>query len=110
MAEEPENTPADEAPAEGPSASAAPPEDQAAAETPPDASAADADASPAAPAAEPAQALSTKERRQRQRDARARIIDSVSNGKRNMPPWDDVLSGDDIAALWAYVSAGEPGD
>jgi hypothetical protein len=34
----------------------------------------------------------------------------VSNGKRNMPPWDDVLSADEIEALWAYVSAGETAD
>jgi mono/diheme cytochrome c family protein len=41
------------------------------------------------------------------RDAHARFVDSVSNGKRNMPPWDDVLSPDEIEALWAYVIAGE---
>ena len=40
-------------------------------------------------------------------DAHARFVDSVTNGKRNMPPWDDVLSSDDIEALWAYVVAGE---
>jgi len=27
-----------------------------------------------------------------------------------MPPWDDVLSRDEIEALWAYVVAGEPGN
>jgi hypothetical protein len=27
-----------------------------------------------------------------------------------MPPWGDVLSSADIAALWAYVVAGEPGN
>jgi mono/diheme cytochrome c family protein len=43
-------------------------------------------------------------------NARARFVDSVTNGKRNMPPWDDVLNPDDIEALWAYVSAGETGD
>jgi mono/diheme cytochrome c family protein len=32
------------------------------------------------------------------------------NGKRNMPPWDDVLKPDDVDALWAYVSTGDPGD
>ncbi len=42
------------------------------------------------------------------RDARERFVDSVMNGKRNMPPWDDVLKSDDIDALWAYVVAGEP--
>ncbi len=42
------------------------------------------------------------------RDARERFVDSVMNGKRNMPPWDDVFKPDDIEALWAYVVAGEP--
>ena len=42
------------------------------------------------------------------RDARARFVDSVANGKRNMPPWDDVLNAEEIEALWAYVVAGEP--
>ena len=42
------------------------------------------------------------------RDGRARFLDSVANGKRNMPPWDDVLKPDEIEALWAYVMAGEP--
>jgi mono/diheme cytochrome c family protein len=41
------------------------------------------------------------------RDARARFVDSVANGKRNMPPWDDVLNAEEIEALWAYVVAGE---
>lgn len=41
------------------------------------------------------------------RDQRARFVDSVTNGVRNMPPWDDVLKPDDIAALWAYLVAGE---
>jgi mono/diheme cytochrome c family protein len=40
----------------------------------------------------------------------ARFVDSVTNGKRNMPPWDDVLDPDEIEALWAYVIEGEPGD
>jgi mono/diheme cytochrome c family protein len=44
------------------------------------------------------------------RDAHARFVDSVTNGKRNMPPWDDVLNPDDIEALWSYVVAGEPED
>jgi mono/diheme cytochrome c family protein len=44
------------------------------------------------------------------RHARARFVDSVANGKRNMPPWDDVLDPNEIEALWAYVSAGEAGD
>ena len=44
------------------------------------------------------------------RDARNRFVDSVTNGKRNMPPWDDVLKPDDLDALWAYVATGDPGD
>jgi mono/diheme cytochrome c family protein len=42
------------------------------------------------------------------RDAHDRFVDSVTYGKRNMPPWDDVLGSDDIEALWAYLVAGEP--
>ena len=42
------------------------------------------------------------------RDAHARFVDSVTNGKRAMPPWDDVLDRDDVEALWSYVVAGEP--
>lgn len=42
------------------------------------------------------------------RDDRPRFIESVTHGKNTMPPWGDVLSPDDIAALWAYVVAGEP--
>lgn len=42
------------------------------------------------------------------RDEPARFVDSVTNGKNTMPPWGDVLSREDIAALWAYVVAGEP--
>lgn len=44
------------------------------------------------------------------RDAKTRFVDSVMNGKRNMPSWDDVLTPDDVYALWAYVSTGDPGD
>jgi mono/diheme cytochrome c family protein len=44
------------------------------------------------------------------RDQRARFVDSVANGVRNMPPWSDVLKPDDIAALWAYLVAGERKD
>src|SRR5215831_9366072 len=33
------------------------------------------------------------------RNAHARFVDSVTNGKRNMPPWDDVLDPDDIEAI-----------
>lgn len=38
---------------------------------------------------------------------RARFVDTVTYGVRNMPPWDDVLKPDDVEALWAYVVAGE---
>ncbi len=41
------------------------------------------------------------------RDNRARFVDSVTHGKNTMPPWGDVLSADDISALWTYVVAGE---
>jgi mono/diheme cytochrome c family protein len=44
------------------------------------------------------------------RDNAARFADSVTNGKNTMPPWGDVLSAADVAALWAYVVAGEPGN
>ena len=42
------------------------------------------------------------------RDNRARFVDSVTHGKNTMPPWGDVLSPEEIGALWAYVVAGEP--
>lgn len=42
------------------------------------------------------------------RDNRARFVDSVTHGKNTMPPWGDVLSPEEIAALWTYVVAGEP--
>ena len=41
------------------------------------------------------------------KDDRQRFVQSVTNGKNNMPPWGDVLKPDDIAALWAYFSRGE---
>jgi len=44
------------------------------------------------------------------RDARTRFVESVTYGKRNMPSWDDVLDPEEIEALWAYVTNGEPGD
>ena len=38
------------------------------------------------------------------RDQKDRFLESVVNGKNNrMPPWGDVLSVDDIEAIWAYV-------
>ena len=36
-----------------------------------------------------------------------RFVNSVTNGKNQMPPWGDVLEPTDIEALWAYVVAGE---
>ncbi|HME24727.1 MAG TPA: cytochrome c [Acetobacteraceae bacterium] len=39
-------------------------------------------------------------------DDQPRFVNSVSNGKNNMPPWKDVLKPDEIAALWAYVRSG----
>jgi len=38
---------------------------------------------------------------------RRRFVESVTNGKNNMPPWGDVLNPNDIEALWAYFSTGE---
>ena len=40
------------------------------------------------------------------RDQKRRFVNAVTNGKSNMPPWGDVLSPEDIEALWAYVMAG----
>jgi len=42
------------------------------------------------------------------RDAKNRFVDSVLYGKRNMPSWDDLLKPEDVDALWAYVSTGDP--
>jgi mono/diheme cytochrome c family protein len=41
------------------------------------------------------------------RGGRERFLASVARGKNQMPPWGDLLNSDEIAALWAYVSAGE---
>jgi mono/diheme cytochrome c family protein len=36
-----------------------------------------------------------------------RFVTSVTNGKNNrMPPWGDVLSAQQIDALWAYIRSG----
>jgi mono/diheme cytochrome c family protein len=40
-------------------------------------------------------------------DQRERFVTSVTKGKKAMPPWGDLLSTDDIDALWAYLVAGE---
>ena len=42
------------------------------------------------------------------RDRHTQFVESVTYGKRNMPPWEDVLEPDDIEALWSYVVTGEP--
>jgi mono/diheme cytochrome c family protein len=36
-----------------------------------------------------------------------RFVHSVMKGKGAMPPWGSVLSKDEVAALWAYVTVGE---
>ncbi len=39
-------------------------------------------------------------------DDRQRFVNTVKLGKNNrMPPWGDVLTDEDIAGLWAYVSS-----
>jgi mono/diheme cytochrome c family protein len=39
-------------------------------------------------------------------DDHQRFVNTVKQGKNNrMPPWGDILSDDDIADLWAYVSS-----
>jgi mono/diheme cytochrome c family protein len=40
-------------------------------------------------------------------DQHARFVNSVTNGKNNMPPWGDLFNEAEIEALWAYVRAGE---
>lgn len=42
------------------------------------------------------------------REDRARFIDTVTYGVRNMPPWGDLIAPPDVEALWAYVITGEP--
>ncbi len=46
--------------------------------------------------------------RQFPRDGNTRFVNSVTYGKRQMPSWEDVLRPEDIEALWAYVSTGDP--
>lgn len=36
-------------------------------------------------------------------DQKDRFIDSVSNGKRRMPPWKHILSSEEIQSVWVYV-------
>jgi mono/diheme cytochrome c family protein len=39
-------------------------------------------------------------------DDKTRFVTTVKQGKNNrMPPWGDILSEDDIASLWAYISS-----
>lgn len=38
-------------------------------------------------------------------DERSRFVNSVLNGKNQMPPWRGVLDMEQIDALWAYVRA-----
>ena len=40
-------------------------------------------------------------------DERARFVASVARGKNQMPPWGDLLTPEEITALWAYVTTGE---
>jgi len=35
-------------------------------------------------------------------EQKIRFIDSVTYGKNAMPPWEDVLSADEIANVWSY--------
>jgi cytochrome c55X len=45
--------------------------------------------------------------RQFPRDDKARFVQSVTRGKNDrMPPWGDILSPQEIDALWAYVRTG----
>ena len=41
-------------------------------------------------------------------DQHDRFVNSVTRGKNQMPPWGDLFKADEIEALWAYVTAGEP--
>ena len=36
-------------------------------------------------------------------DDRARFFNSVTNGKRAMPPWKGILTEEEISIVWAYV-------
>jgi mono/diheme cytochrome c family protein len=40
-------------------------------------------------------------------DEHERFMRSVTKGKNSMPPWGGLLQQEEIAALWAYVVAGE---
>jgi mono/diheme cytochrome c family protein len=47
------------------------------------------------------------DRRKFPREDHARFVDTVTYGRRGMPPWEDVLKLEEIEALWAYVVAGD---
>jgi mono/diheme cytochrome c family protein len=36
-----------------------------------------------------------------------RFVRSVTNGKNQMPPWGDLLKGDDVGGWWADATGGE---
>ena len=36
-------------------------------------------------------------------EQRERFFNSVTNGKRQMPPWKGIISANEISLLWAYV-------
>lgn len=38
-------------------------------------------------------------------DEHERFLDSVLNGKRQMPPWRGALATEEIEAIWAYIRA-----
>jgi len=38
-------------------------------------------------------------------DEHDRFINSVTNGKKDMPPWKGVLDRDKMEAVWAYIRA-----
>jgi Cytochrome C oxidase, cbb3-type, subunit III len=40
-------------------------------------------------------------------DQHDRFVASVMRGRNQMPPWGDLLTPDEVEALWAYVIAGE---
>lgn len=40
-------------------------------------------------------------------DQHDRFVASVTHGKNSMPPWGDLLTPQQVEALWAYVVAGE---
>lgn len=39
------------------------------------------------------------------KDEKARFIDSVSNGKRQMPAWGGILKPDIVESLWLYIGS-----